>query len=177
MLVLGGNENKDTQIKNIPWTPPKSAEPPNVLATERPLTTEYLLSHRPMKAPGAGARKGEVKRPEPARQHQQMEADAEFFEVSEMEIAIAIPSGMGRPCHYARLSRDRNDMLVVFAAVAFLLAVLAVETWGSICTSVGMVFGRRGAIRLEDEEDHVVVIRQPSSIQVNGSLPEVSEKP
>jgi len=77
------------------------------------------------------------------RQHQ-LDMQAEFFEVSEMEIAIAIPSRMGTPCRYARLSRDRNDVLVVFLAVAFLLAVLMIEAWGSICRRLVSYFHSQG---------------------------------
>ncbi|KAK0655915.1 hypothetical protein B0T16DRAFT_384706 [Cercophora newfieldiana] len=167
VLVLGGNQNKDARIKNIPWNPPKPAEPSNVLASERPLTTEYLLSHRPLKTPGAGAREEEARRLEPVRQQHRMETETELFEISEMEIAIAIPSRMGTPCHYARLSRERNDMLVVFLAVAFLIVVLTVEAWGSICGRARSVFGCQGAIRLEDDEERAVAAHQPLSIQAS----------
>jgi hypothetical protein len=136
-LVLGeGKDNKDGRFNNIPWNPPRLTEPSKVLVTERPLATEYLLSLRPDANPGAGVRKGEGSRPvrqRPDAQQHRMDVEAELFEVGEMEIAIAIPSRTGTPCHYARLSRERNDVLVVFLAVAFLLVVLTVETWGSIC--------------------------------------------
>ncbi|KAK4453478.1 hypothetical protein QBC34DRAFT_207668 [Podospora aff. communis PSN243] len=172
----GGKEDKPghSMFNNVPWNPPKSAEPPHVLATERPVASEYLLLPKP-KVSGASVREGEAA----AEQHR-MDMQAELFEVSEMEIAIAIPSRMGTPCHYARLSRERNDVLVVFLAVAFLLVVLTVETWETICSSVRKVFSRRGAIRLEDEEDVVIAVRQPLSIQASEDLPPpaaLSEKP
>ncbi|KAK0633231.1 hypothetical protein B0T14DRAFT_560839 [Immersiella caudata] len=172
----GGKESKGvhshSHFNNIPWSPPKSAQPSHALETERPLTSEYLLSPKP-KILEVGVRKGEA-----AVEQHRMDVQAELFEVSEMEIAIAIPSRMGAPCHYARLSRERNDVMVVFLAVAFLLVVLTVETWGTICSSVRNVFGRRGAIRLEDEEDVVIAIRRPLSIQAfeDAPSPEASEK-
>jgi hypothetical protein len=134
----GGKESKDahshSHFNHGPWSPPKSVQPSHLLKTESPLTNEDLLSPKP-KISGAGVRKGETA----AEQHR-MDMQAELFEVSEMEIAIAIPSRMGAPCHYARLSRERNDVMVVFLAVAFLLVVLTVETWGTICSRLVLVF-------------------------------------
>ena len=39
---------------------------------------------------------------------------------------------LSMPCHQGRSSRERNDMLVVFLAVAFMAVVVVMETWGSI---------------------------------------------
>lgn len=38
----------------------------------------------------------------------------------------------GRPRHQDQSSRERNDMLVVFLAIAFMAAVVLMETWGRI---------------------------------------------
>lgn len=38
----------------------------------------------------------------------------------------------GRPRHQDQASRERNDMLVVFLAIAFMAAVVLMETWGRI---------------------------------------------
>ncbi len=46
--------------------------------------------------------------------------------------SITPPAHPGMPCHHSRSSRERNDMLVVFLAIAFMVVVVVMETWGSI---------------------------------------------
>ncbi|KAL2023559.1 hypothetical protein VTK56DRAFT_2167 [Thermocarpiscus australiensis] len=66
-------------------------------------------------------------------------------EVDAMDPPFAQPSFAqpGMPCQHGRSARERNDMLVVFLAVAFMLVVVMMETWGS-------VFRRQGVIRLQE---------------------------
>ncbi len=49
-----------------------------------------------------------------------------------LDRTYATPPQPGIPCPHSRPSRERNDMLVVFLAMAFMLAVVVMETWGSI---------------------------------------------
>ncbi|KAK4124920.1 hypothetical protein N657DRAFT_339423 [Parathielavia appendiculata] len=56
----------------------------------------------------------------------------------------------GMPSHHARSSRERNDMLVVLVAVAFMVAVVVMETWGSL-------FRRQGVIRNEETANQAPV--------------------
>jgi hypothetical protein len=49
-----------------------------------------------------------------------------------LDLDATAPARPGMPCHHARPSQERNDMLVVFLAVAFLVVVVVVETWGSL---------------------------------------------
>lgn len=63
-------------------------------------------------------------------------------------------SHAGGPCHHGVFSRERNDMLIVFLAVAFMGVVVVMETWGRI-------FPRQGAIRLEE-----TACQPPISIRV-----------
>lgn len=58
---------------------------------------------------------------------------------------VVTPPQLGMPCHGAGSSHERNDMLVVFLAVAFMAMVVVMETWGSISRR-----RRQGAIRLEE---------------------------
>jgi hypothetical protein len=87
------------------------------------------------------------------------EDENDDFELVDVEIAGTPHPDM--PCHHGHCHRhrhphphphggwhshshERNDMLIVYLAVAFTLGVVAMEAWGSIFKK------RQGAIRLEE---------------------------
>jgi len=188
VLILGG----DVPFDSRPWSPSQPAEP----ARERLLTTSHLLSHQ-LNTNTAPAEQPDHRRDDPKDAADQqrrldLEADSVEFEISDMDMGIAIPSRLGTPCRYARLSRERNDVLVVLLAVAFLLVVLVVEAWATICqrlvlvlggatlgcamltveSSARQILGWQGVIRLEDDDTDQPETwqRQPLSIQACGEL-------
>ncbi len=63
----------------------------------------------------------------PEQQQQQQDEAAELLDADPVA-----PPHLSMPCHQNRSSRERNDMLVVFLAVAFMAVVVVMETWGSI---------------------------------------------
>jgi len=81
----------------------------------------------------------EAGRPQPDHPEQQRDHEA----AEPLDADRVVPPHLSMPCHQGRSSRERNDMLVVFLAVAFMAVVVVMETWGSI-------FKRQGAIRLEE---------------------------
>ncbi|KAK3336167.1 hypothetical protein B0T19DRAFT_436965 [Cercophora scortea] len=149
------SSSSQVPIDNRPFTPSAEVEPSAVLAYPHPLETGYLLSL-------SKHRKSEF-RPDPASMSKWQDGnghgDAEdSLSIAEMDVTVAIPTtqrlGGVPPCHpYARLSREHNDMLVILLVAAFLLVVVAVETWGSLSRSMRRAFPRQGAIRLGDDED------------------------
>lgn len=115
-----------------------------------PIDLVFLHSPRP----------GRDSEPElPFPEPQRREDVEDMFELTDMDLAIAIPTA-ARPCQHARASREHNDVLVVVLAVAFLLIVLTVETWGSLSRSVRRILLKQGAIRLDEETP-----KEPLSIQ------------
>ncbi|KAK1750255.1 hypothetical protein QBC47DRAFT_365418 [Echria macrotheca] len=150
----------DTMFDNRPQRITKSDPISKVLGTERPIPSEYLLSIPRGKTNGHDARGNS----ETMAQRRIDAEDEDMLEISDMDISIAIPTSAKprTPCQYARLSGDRNDVLVVMLAVAFLLAVLLVESWASFRRSFGWMVSRHGPIRLEDEEKRP---HQPLSIR------------
>lgn len=80
-----------------------------------------------MQGQGQGPPQIEIIRVRPAAPNVDDEDDAEVLDVT-----YATPPYPGIPCPHSRPSRERNDMLVVFLAIAFMMAVVVMETWGSI---------------------------------------------
>jgi hypothetical protein len=69
-----------------------------------------------------------------------------------LDLDATSPPRPGMPCHHARPSGERNDMLVVFLAVAFMVMVVVMETWGSIFRRwVLLLNSRSRAPRLRDK--------------------------
>ncbi|KAK4102194.1 hypothetical protein N658DRAFT_506406 [Parathielavia hyrcaniae] len=91
--------------------------------------------------------------------HSALDEDDEVWELLE-GLEGATPPRAGMPCHHGPSSRERNDMLVVFLAAAFMVAVVVMETWGRL-------FRRHGAIRLEETTNQAPVsIRAMSEEQI-----------
>jgi hypothetical protein len=59
------------------------------------------------------------------------------------------------PCHHGQLAQDRNDMLIVYLAAAFMIVVVVMEAWGG-------AFRRQGAIRLDETTS-----RPPASVRAD----------
>ncbi len=66
--------------------------------------------------------------PQPYQPEQQRQDEA----AEPLDAGPVTPPHLSMPCHQGRSSRERNDMLVVFLAVAFMAVVVVMETWGSI---------------------------------------------
>ncbi|KAK3363457.1 hypothetical protein B0T25DRAFT_42162 [Lasiosphaeria hispida] len=146
---------------NRPATLSESTPASEAPAIPRPIPTDYLLL---VESDG----KEGVTREETTSYDITPLGGDDVFDVTELDITIGIPStSLGVPCQYARLSRERNDVLVVCLAVAFLLVVLTVETWGSLCRSARQSLRKEGAIRLEEE-----ATREPLSIRACSEAPE-----
>lgn len=94
-----------------------------------------------------------------------------------MDIAIAIPSRVGgAPCHYARLSRSRNDVAVVVLAMGFMVVVVLVEMARGLWCGAMRLCGRRGAIRLEDDEERGKGEERGLSIRAEEEVEDVTGK-
>ncbi|KAK0729855.1 hypothetical protein B0H67DRAFT_638426 [Lasiosphaeris hirsuta] len=163
-VLFFDDDADEIPLNNRPVTLSKSTPTSEALAIPRPIPTEYLLVIESDSNSGATSEK---------TSHDVSSLDGDdLFDIAELDIAIGIPSArLGAPCQYARLSRERNDVLVVCLAVAFLLIVLTVETWGSLCRSARRSLRKEGAIRLEEE-----LTCEPLSIQACLSAPETADR-
>lgn len=133
---------KETSIDNRPLTPSATAQPSAVLASHRPIVTEYLLSltHRPRPWRKIGS-PAVVKLP----------ADAVgavgSSSVAPMKMSIAAEEvevlvRMGAPCYHIRLGPGNNDVLVVILIVVFLALVVVVEMFRRLVLSVLLLLPR-----------------------------------
>ena len=160
---------------NRPVTPSAASKPEEVLSLAQPVATAYLLSlNRPPPADEADRRK-----PVPA------EAAPEAWETFEVSSIIEMEVGLLKhrnrvahhACYYARLTRERNDRLVVFLVVAFVLIVVVVETWEAACASISRLLTGRGAIRLEErDQEQALSIRAEEAVQDEPTEPVQGEK-
>lgn len=132
IIVFELEEEEDGQeapIDNRPVTPSATAQPSVVLASPRPITTEYLLSlaHHPwMRRKGGGGGSKLSKLPA------QAVAAVESSSITQMEMGVEVSVPVGRtgmPCYYARLGRGHNDVLAVSLIIIFVAVVVAVETF------------------------------------------------
>lgn len=71
------------------------------------------------------------------------------------DLNLAGPPQPGMPCHQDQASHDRNDMLIVYLAAAFMVVVVVMEAWAG-------AFRRQGAIRLDETTS-----RPPASVRAD----------
>lgn len=131
IIVFELEEEEDGQeapIDNRPVTPSATAQPSVVLASPRPITTEYLLSlaHHPWirRKGGGGSKLSKL----PA----QAVAAVESSSITQMEMGVEVSAPVARtgmPCYYASLGRGHNDVLAVSLIFIFVAVVVAVETF------------------------------------------------
>lgn len=167
-----------TVFDNSPMTPAATAQPSAVLASSRPISTQYLLSlarHPWLAAVGKHRGGGGG-----ARLTKQLPADAiaavETSSFTQAEMGMAREedgrvevAGIGMPCHYARLTRNHNDVLAVVLIFIFAAVVVLVETFSSI----QRIFSRRtgaGPIRLHADTDRQQ--RAPLSVRAEATSSE-----
>ncbi len=129
---LEEEDGQGVPIDNRPMTPSATAQPSVVLASPRPITTEYLLSlaHHPwMRRKGEGLKLSKVPAEAVAAVESssmtQMEIGAG---AEEMDVPISV-ARIGMPCYYARLGRGQNDVLAVSLIFIFVAVVVVVETF------------------------------------------------
>lgn len=72
-----------------------------------------------------------------------------------LDVNNAGPPQPGMPYHHGQLAQDRNDMLIVYLAAAFMIVVVVMEAWGG-------AFRRQGAIRLDETTS-----RPPASVRAD----------
>jgi hypothetical protein len=124
------SQDAQSPIDNRPILGDDAATPSAVLSSDRPMKTEYLMAMSP-----DGKHKAEQAKPSHdavAQKHRDAALHSgHSLSIAELEISVTIPSHH-RPCHYARLSRDHNDMLIVFLVATFLLVVVGVEMGGAL---------------------------------------------
>ncbi|KAB5517356.1 hypothetical protein GE09DRAFT_1262618 [Coniochaeta sp. 2T2.1] len=153
-IIVFPIENDDTPIDNRPITPSSTAQPSVVLASPRPIATEYLLSvtHHPFMSSRKGGGGGKVVKL-PAEAVEAVEESSMTrmeMGVGDADEAVVLPVAggrMGMPCYRARLGKGNNDVLAVSLIFIFVAVVVFVETFSSL----KRFFSKRGAIRLEAE--------------------------
>ncbi|KAB5528829.1 hypothetical protein GE09DRAFT_1228584 [Coniochaeta sp. 2T2.1] len=151
-IIVFPIKNDDTPIDNRPITPSATAQPSVVLASPRPIATEYLLSltHHPFMSSRKGGGAGKVVKL-PAEAVEAIEDSSMTrmeMGVGDADEAVVLPVAggrMGMPCYRARLGRGNNDVLAVSLIFIFVAVVVFVETFSSL----RRFFSKRGAIRLE----------------------------
>jgi len=118
---------------NRPTRPLNQDEASRSLIIEKPVTTDYLLSLESSRT-DTTQKSTQHFASEAATQHRLDRIAEDGLGASDADIAIAIPTAarLRIPCRYARLSRERNDMLAVSMALTFLLVVFIIEAWGSV---------------------------------------------
>ena len=149
---------------NHPVTPSAASKPEEVLSLPQPVATAYLLSlNRPPASDEA-----DRKKPAPAEAAPEAWETFEVSSIVEMEVGLVEHRNRvaRHACYYARLTRERNDRLVVFLVVAFVLIVVVVETWEAAYASISRLLTGRGAIRLEErDQEQPLSIRAEETVQ------------
>ncbi len=161
---------------NHPVTPSAASKPEEVLSLAQPVATAYLLSlNRPPASDEA-----DRKKPAPAEAAPEAWETFEVSSILEMEVGLVKHRNRvahRHACYYARMTRDRNDRLVVFLVVAFVLIVVIVETWEAACASISRLVTGRGAIRLEErDQEQPLSIRAEETVQDEPTEPIQGEK-
>ncbi|OIW31352.1 hypothetical protein CONLIGDRAFT_313644 [Coniochaeta ligniaria NRRL 30616] len=134
VIVFGFEEEdgQETPIDNRPITPSTTAQPSVVLASPRPIATEYLLSlaHHPwMRRKGGGPKLSKLPAEVVAAIESSSTTQAEMGKrVKEMEVPVSA-GRIGMPCYYASLGRSRNDVLAISLIFIFVAVVVVVETF------------------------------------------------
>ncbi|EAQ89778.1 predicted protein [Chaetomium globosum CBS 148.51] len=60
------------------------------------------------------------------------------------------PPQPGMPCYQGQASHDRNDMLIVYLAAAFMVVVVVMEAWGGAFRRQALASHRQWSIRCQD---------------------------
>jgi hypothetical protein len=132
-----GEDGQFTPIDNRPMTPSATAQPSVVLASSRPISTQYLLSltqHPSTRRKGAnrgGRRLIKLPADAIAAVHSSSMTQMEMgmgMEAEAEDVPVAV-ARIGMPCYYARLTRGHNDVLVVTLVFIFAAVVVLVETF------------------------------------------------
>lgn len=125
-------DGREAPIDNRPITPSGTAEPSVVLASARPITTEYLLSlaHHPwMRRKGGGSKLSKLPVEAVAAVESSSMTQMEMgMEVKEVEVPVSV-ARIGMPCYHARLGGGHNDVLAVTLIFIFVAVVVLVETF------------------------------------------------
>ncbi|KAK3330911.1 hypothetical protein B0H66DRAFT_80833 [Apodospora peruviana] len=169
----------EVEIDNRAYTPSATEDPTEVLASRRPLVTEYLMAlseekeeaveHSPTPATKASAwsRWNRKYGSAAATSQQQLSTgqhENDFISIAEMEVIVPAVQ-YRRPCH-TYLPKEYNDMMVILLAVVFLLVVVSVETWGTLSHRLSCSLRQEGVIRLDGEKDSTVITSQKGTLSI-----------
>jgi hypothetical protein len=173
VIVFNSEEEDQTPIDNSLTTPSPTEEPAVVLAANRPVATEYLLSlvHHPSTNRKGGAPTKLVKLPADAVSAVES-SSASVMEMGQGEDGVEVPGAgagarIGMPCYHAKPGQSFNEFLAIGLVLVFIAVVVVAETLSRFVSPISVTtayssytykpnsmrrfFSRQGAIRLESD--------------------------
>jgi len=135
-------------IDNRPISPSSSVVPSVALASPQPVVTTYLLSLSAEAKSRTGGKADAAIVMDGAKATKEAMAAVQGSTSAQMEMGIAQGQGhsetaesdasktakkISLPCYLAHLRTDYTDMLAVGLVALFLVIIVVVETWDSIC--------------------------------------------